>query len=156
MVTAENINATLEQGGMRGEIDLLSVDIDGNDYWVWKAITAIQPRIVAIEYNSSFGPERSLTVKYDPSFSRYEKHDSGLYYGASLAALTKLADEKGYLLAGCDSAGVNAFYVRRDAADGRVRELSVADAFVPQYVRIVEKTLDEQFDVIKGMPLETV
>ncbi|MCC6796677.1 MAG: hypothetical protein IT366_16275 [Candidatus Hydrogenedentes bacterium] len=155
-ITADNINDEISRRGFEGTIDLLSLDIDGNDYWVWKAITVIRPRVVVIEYNSSFGPVRSLTVRYDPGFSRYRKHSSGLYYGASLAALTKLAAEKGYLLAGCDSSGVNAFYVLRDAAAGRIDEVSVEDAFVPQFDRIVERTLDQQYALIKHLSFDEI
>ncbi len=91
LVTAENINGVLRQNDVQGEIDLLSIDIDGNDYWVWKAITVIQPRVVVAEYNASLGASRSVTVQYDPVFDRYRKHASGWYHGASLAALRKLA-----------------------------------------------------------------
>lgn len=147
---------SIEQSGIFGEIDLLSIDIDGNDYWVWKAMTAIRPRVVVIEYNSSFGPDRSVTVAYDPSFRRYEKHPSGLYYGASLQALNKLAAQKGYFLAGCDSAGVNAFFVRDDLADRGIAKIEVSRAFVPQYDRIVEQDLDQQFAAIQALPLDTV
>src|SRR5207247_8322866 len=67
-VTAENINSTLLQNGLRGDIDLLSIDIDGNDYWVWKAIDAIAPRVVVIEYNPLLVDIQSLTVKTVPNF----------------------------------------------------------------------------------------
>src|SRR5438445_13817165 len=83
-LTAENINATLLQNGVRGEIDLLSIDIDGNDYWVWKSIDAITPRVVTIEYNALLGDTRSLTVRYDPNLDRFGTHPSGMYHGASL------------------------------------------------------------------------
>jgi hypothetical protein len=106
-VTAENINKVLEDNGMKGEIDLLSIDIDGNDYWVWEAINAINPRLVVVEYNASLGFEKTLAVKYDPLFSRFRKHKSGLYHGASLAAFAKLAHSKSYKLIGCESTGIN-------------------------------------------------
>ena len=91
--------------------DLLSIDIDGNDYWVWNAIDG-QPRLVVIEYNSSFGPDRAVTIPYDPSFDRFQHHPFGIYHGASIAALAKLGAAKGYALVGGDSNGVNAFFVR--------------------------------------------
>ena len=68
------------------EIDLLSIDIDGNDYWVWQAMNATSPRVVVIEYNASMGAERSISTQYDPAFDRWKKHDSGYYHGASLAS----------------------------------------------------------------------
>ncbi|MFN2462223.1 MAG: hypothetical protein ABR591_16340, partial [Candidatus Velthaea sp.] len=70
LVTRDNINTQLIEHGITGELDLLSIDIDGNDYWIWSAVEAVSPRVVVIEYNASFGPERSLTVQYDPDFDR--------------------------------------------------------------------------------------
>ena len=113
-VTRDNINDLIGEEGFRGDIGLLSVDIDGNDYWVWQAIDVVQPRIVVAEYNSLWGPDRKVTVPYDPEFVRGRKHYSNLYYGASLAALEHLGRTKGYSLVGGNSAGNNAFFVRDD------------------------------------------
>ncbi len=113
-VTRDNINALLEQAGFTGDIGLLSIDIDGNDYWVWEAIDVVSPRIVVVEYNSLWGAERAVTVPYDSSFVRGEKHFSNLYYGASIAALARLGKTKGYSLVGGNKAGNNAFFVRDD------------------------------------------
>jgi hypothetical protein len=113
-VTRDNINELLEQAGFTGDIGLLSIDIDGNDYWVWEAIDVISPRIVVAEYNSLWGAERAVTVPYDPSFVRSEKHFSNLYYGASITALARLGRAKGYSLVGGNQAGNNAFFVRDD------------------------------------------
>ncbi len=113
-VTRDNINGLLDDAGMRGDIGLLSIDIDGNDYWVWEAIDVVSPRIVVVEYNSSFGPTRAVTTPYDAEFVRERKHFSRLYYGASIAALARLGARKGYALVGSNSAGNNAFFVRRD------------------------------------------
>ena len=113
-VTRENINELLVRNGVSGDIGLLSIDIDGNDYWVWRAIDAVSPRVVIVEYNSLFGPDRAVTVPYDARFVRRLKHHSDLYYGASIAALTRLAEAKGYALVAGNAAGNNAFFVRRD------------------------------------------
>jgi hypothetical protein len=113
-VTRENIDELLRGNGVEGDIGLLSIDIDGNDYWVWEAISSIAPRIVIAEYNARFGPQRAVTIPYDPAFTRQRAHYSMIYYGASLAALTQLGKRKGYALVGCNSAGNNAFFVRRD------------------------------------------
>jgi len=111
-VAAENIDALLEQGGVTGEIDLLSIDIDNNDYWVWKAITVIQPRVVVIEYNAALRPPLSLVVPYDPE----RRWDGSNYFGASLEALVRLGRSKGYRVVGCNFSGANAFFVRDDIA----------------------------------------
>lgn len=113
-ITRDNINTLIGDAGFAGDIGLLSVDIDGNDYWVWEAIDIVSPRIVVAEYNSLWGPERALTVPYDPAFVRGRKHHSNLYYGASITALTRLAERKGYALVGGNSAGNNVFFVRDD------------------------------------------
>jgi hypothetical protein len=113
-ITRDNINTLIADAGFRGDLGLLSVDIDGNDYWVWQAIEVVQPRIVVVEYNSLWGPDRAVTVPYDPQFVRGQKHYSNLYYGASIAALERLGRAKGYSLVGGNSAGNNAFFVRDD------------------------------------------
>jgi hypothetical protein len=110
MVTAENINALLSQTGFVGDIDLLSIDIDFNDYWVWKAIDVARPRVVSIEYNASLRPPLSLVVPYSPT----SVWNGGNYFGASLEALVRLGRDKGYRIVGCSFSGVNAFFVRED------------------------------------------
>jgi hypothetical protein len=129
-VTRENINELLRNAGISGEIGLLSVDIDGNDYWVWQEITQVNPAIVVLEYNGRFKPEESVTVPYDPEFQRGRAHYSHIYYGASLAALTKLSAAKGYALVGSNSVGSNAFFVRRDLLSPPLREVSVAEVWL--------------------------
>jgi hypothetical protein len=113
-ITRENINELLEFNGIQGDIGLLSIDIDGNDYWIWEAIHCVSPRIVICEYNSVFGPTARVTVPYDPAFIRDKAHHSKVYYGASIAALELLGRSKGYTLVGGNSAGNNAFFVRDD------------------------------------------
>lgn len=149
-ITKDNINKIISENGITGEIDLLSIDIDGNDYWVWKEINAINPRVVVIEYNSSLG-HRPIAVKYAPDFERFKAHKSGLYYGASLSALTKLGKSKGYSLVGCCSTGFNAFYVRKDAAKNKLAELSPEEAF---YIERKDRSLDKQFEEIKHLKFE--
>jgi hypothetical protein len=120
-ITAENINNLIRDSGIHGDIGLLSVDIDGNDYWVWKAIDVISPRIVICEYNSVFGDKHQITVTYKPDFYKTDHHYSNLCFGASLAAICRLAEEKGYVFVGSNSEGCNAFFVRKDIAIGLPR-----------------------------------
>jgi hypothetical protein len=86
VVTAENVNRLLEENGLTGEIDLLSIDVDGNDYWIWKAIDVVTPRVVVVEYQCILGPERSWAVPYSPDFKGVFHGEYGIYTGASLAA----------------------------------------------------------------------
>lgn len=144
-VDADNINSLLEDNLSVKDIDLLSLDIDGNDYWVWKAITSIEPRLVVIEYNSSLGKNCSVTVKYDSRFNRFKKHSSGFYHGATLKALTKLARNKGYGLVGCESHGINAFFIRNDLVQKhQVDVLSPEKAFYANQKRGEKMTISEQ------------
>jgi hypothetical protein len=109
-VNAENVNDLFASAGLIGDIDLLSIDIDYNDYWVWKAINSVRPRVVVIEYNAIFRPPMSVTVPYDP----HKTWDGTSYGGASLEALVRLGRSKGYRIVGCSFSGVNAFFVRDD------------------------------------------
>ena len=114
-VTRENINGLLSSHGAAGDIDLLSVDIDGIDYWVWEGLSVCRPRLVIAEYNASFGATRSVTVPYDPEFNRRGFNVAkSAYYGASLLALSRLGARKGYRLVVVEPRGVNAFFVRED------------------------------------------
>jgi len=128
-ITRDNINDLLREAEFSGEIGLLSIDIDGNDYWVWEKLEVLDPVITIVEYNSIFGPDLAVTIPYDPNFARHQAHYSGQFWGASLPALTQLAEKKGYSLVGCNSAGNNAYFIRKDKIDGfPVR--TVKEAFV--------------------------
>jgi hypothetical protein len=113
-ITKDNINELISRFTNCSDIGLLSIDIDGNDYWVWEAIKVINPRIVVCEYNSAFGAVEKVSIPYAGDFERSEAHYSNLYYGASLAAICHLAEKRGYDFIGTTSAGVNAFFVRKD------------------------------------------
>jgi hypothetical protein len=153
-VTTENVDDLLSKHAPP-DVDLLSLDIDGNDLWVWRAITAIEPRVVAIEYNATFGPERSVTVPYKDGFDRYREHVSGFYHGASLAALAKVGADNGYALVGCDSRGGNAFFVKRELTSDVLRSVEAREAWFPLWER-AHLSLDEQWRQISHLPLVEV
>ena len=119
-VTAENIDDLFEGYGVPSRFDLLSLDIDGNEYWVWKALERHRPRVVVVEYNIFFGPEDRLTIPYRP------RHvwDKTSYHGATLAALRDLGSEKGYELVYTDPFAPNAFFVSREELPRDWRPLS--------------------------------
>ncbi len=129
-ITRENINELIRRNGISGEIGLLSIDIDGNDYWVWEAIDIVSPTVVVVEYNARFGPHKAVTVPYDPAFLRSRAHYSNLYYGASLAALCQLGRRRGYSFVGCNTTGLNAFFVRDESRPSSLPEISCAQGFV--------------------------
>jgi len=131
-VTAENINSLISEHGFAGEIDLLSIDIDGMDYWVWKAIECINPRVVVVEYQNFFGPDKALTVPYKPDFKLpwddgdiFDLH----YCGASLPAFVKLARQKGYRLVGCNRYEYNAFFIRHGVGGIYLPEVPTESCF---------------------------
>lgn len=128
-VSRENINRILTEQGFIGDIGLLSIDIDGNDYWVWEAIDVARPSIVIVEYNSTFGAKRAVTIPYDPSFYRMKAHYSGVYWGSSLKALVMLGERKGYGFIGCNSAGNNAYFIRSDRL-GKLRRTTALKGYV--------------------------
>jgi hypothetical protein len=128
-ITRENINQLIRSGGFSGPIGILSVDIDGNDYWVWEAIDAVDPAIVIAEYNSVFGSKRAVSVPYDPAFVRSDAHSSYLYWGCSLRALCVLAQRKGYAFVGCNSNGNNAYFVKASLA-AQLRVVDVDEGYV--------------------------
>jgi hypothetical protein len=132
-ITAENINELILKAGFGGPLGILSIDLDGNDYWVWKAIKVVDPAIVICEYNPILGDQHAVTVPYDPEFHRFKGHHSGLYFGASIAALKHLAEQKGYVFIGTNSNGINAFFVRSDLAGPALSQLQEARAFCSRH-----------------------
>ena len=133
-IDRDNINALFRKNGFSGPIGLLSIDIDGNDYWVWEAIDSVEPTLVICEYNAVFGGERAVAVPYQPAFQRTAVHFSNLYWGASLKALCLLAARKGFALLGTNSAGNNAYFVRTDRL-GPLRPISCEGGFVDSRFR---------------------
>lgn len=162
-VNAENINEVIESAGIKGEIGLLHIDIDGNDYWVWKAIKIINPIIVIVEYNAVFGSKKSITIPYEPDFFRTSKHYSNLYFGASLKALCYLGNQKGYGFVGCNSNGNNAYFIKRDYIS-IFQELDPDSAFVNSRFResrdvkgdLTYISGAERIESIRGMPVLNV
>ena len=151
-VTKENAAGLLTETRANSEADLFPLDIDGNDYWIWEALADFTPRLVVVEYNAAFGPERAVTIPYKADFCCGQNHPR-LYCGASLAALTKLAKRKGYILAGCADLGPNAFFVRADAVKGALKETSVRDAYRSIHLkRFSQKDAEE----INRLPLVEV
>lgn len=133
-IDRDNINQLIGDCGFDGDIGILSVDIDGNDYWVWERIEVIKPIIVIVEWNSVFGAEHAISVPYDPTFQREKAHYSNLFWGASVSAFEYLASAKGYALLGSNTAGNNLFFVRNDRL-GKLTPLSAKDAYVESCFR---------------------
>jgi hypothetical protein len=137
IVTPENINLFLPK-----ELDLLSIDVDGADYWIWKAVKT-KPILVVIEYNSTFG-DKPITIPYSIN-SRIEKHPDWLYHGAGLNALINLGKEKGYKLVYAN--GINAFFINESINE--IEELTFEEGYQENLGRRKWGTPEQQFELIK-------
>ena len=159
-ITKENINELLKRNGLAGDIGLLSIDLDGNDYWVWREIEVISPRIVVIEYNYRFGVDKAVTIPYEANFVRRKAHYSMIYFGASLQALVNLAKKKGYSFVGCNQHGLNAFFVRTDVL-GDLKVLTAEEGYVAGNFREARNqdgqlsfiNNEEEQSILKSLPL---
>jgi hypothetical protein len=151
-VTRDSVNEILSANGFAGEIDLLSLDLDGVDYWIWEAIEAVSPRVVVVEYQDIIGAERSLTVPYADDFSsRNYPTTNGMpnFSGASLAAFVKLGRRKGYRLVGVNRYGYNAFFVRNGLGDTHLPEIDARSCF--GHPKVVSG-MRERFPTVKDLP----
>ena len=145
MVTRETINDIISSAGFAGEVDLLSIDIDGNDYWVWEALTAIKPRVVIIETHVEFG-RHNIVVPYDRDYVFPGRHPD--YHGASPVAMKALAERLGYRLVACNRFGFNTIYVRADEGVGLLPDITVDD--VLRHPRNAERM--RRFEAVRSFP----
>ncbi|WP_445636398.1 Methyltransferase FkbM domain-containing protein [Nostoc sp. DSM 114161] len=153
-VTSENVNELILNNGFNGEIDLLSLDLDGIDYWLWESINCIKPRVVVLEYNTYWGGEKSVSVPYDPKFTA--KIINGAYYcGASLRAFVNLGKKLGYRLVGCNTKKFNAFFVSEDVATDILPEVTV-DSCLPSFDSFSKSHNEYNFPSIAQLPWEEV
>jgi hypothetical protein len=129
-ITKKNINNIFKENNFIGPIGILSIDIDGNDYWIWDSINCIDPDIVIIEYNSRLGLEKAVTIPYKEDFERRKFHYSNIYYGASLKALINLGKRKNYIFIGCNSAGNNAYFIKSSVQNSKIKEITIEQGFV--------------------------
>ncbi|RZG49142.1 hypothetical protein [Acinetobacter wuhouensis] len=157
-INKDNINSYLGQY-YEGDIGLLHIDLDGNDYYILDAIESVSPVILILEYNSLFGIDRPISIPYDEGFYRTNAHYSNLYWGASLKSLYDLANEKGYSFLGCNSAGNNSYFVRNDKLNGKISPITLEEGFVNSRYResrnkkgeLTFLNKSEQRDLIKGL-----
>ena len=152
-IDLENLEALISNNGIPGDIDFLSVDVNGNDYWFWEKLNVVSPRVACIEYNAGLGPSWSCTIPYSADFERYNAHPSGFFAGASLKALETLGKKKGYRLIGCDATGTNSFFLRDDIDAPNVPTLTALEAFKP-HANWVGRGISEaeQIEIMRSMP----
>lgn len=163
-INRDNINALLTESGFE-KVQLLHIDLDGNDYWILEALdlSRFNPDILILEYNSHFGIDRAITVPYDQEFDRCIAHHSGQYYGASLAALEILAQDKGYYFIGCNSSGNNAYFLANRHLES-IPAISLRTGFVVakfrdsrnEEGRLIYLSHTEAGQLIRGLPVVNV
>lgn len=164
-IDKNNINDLLRETDFEN-IGLLHIDLDGNDYWIFESLdlSKLNPSIIIAEYNSVFGKERAISVPYDKDFDRTKAHYSNLFWGASLKALDYLAEQKGYALVSCNSAGNNAYFVRKDLLNEKIQQKSVENSYVESKYResrdenysLSYLRADERLNIIKGLDVINV
>lgn len=125
-ITAENIEILFEQNNIPKEFDFLSIDVDGNDFWIWKSITKYKPRVVVLEYNAAYGPSISFIPQYDKDYVWGRTN----FYGSSLTSLCNLAKDKGYTPVACSFLGNNVYFVRNDC----VKDLFAQELAEPAFI----------------------
>ena len=140
-ITRENINELLKQNGFEGPVDLLSLDLDGVDYWIWQAIEVIRPRVVIAEVQCIWGADRAVTVPYSESFKAPVHDRFKAYCGASLPAFVKLARAKGYRLVGVQRLGFNAVFVADGIGEELLPEVDVASCVDRPFVNWARREL---------------
>jgi hypothetical protein len=147
-ITRENINQLIVDAGVSGPIGVLSIDIDGNDYWVWQALSAVDPAVVIIETHIEFGM-RNIVVPYDSRHVYPGRHPD--YFSASPVAMLRLANRKGYRLVGANRYGFNLIFVKRGLHEDRVPEVSLESVLRhPRYFARLDR-----FEAIKDWTYET-
>lgn len=159
-ITRGNINDIIGKY-FKGDIDFLSIDVDGNDLYLLDTINVVNPRVVCIEFCASIGKEHAATVVYRDDFDRHKAHPSGFYCNASLKANVNVMKKKGYKFVGC-VAGLNAFFVRNDCEMNELKEVTCDEGWQPHFSRTHEVhrrydgttrklSPEEQYDWIKGL-----
>lgn len=158
-VQPDSIDQLLQAEKCNDELDVLSIDVDGFDFWIWKDLTSIRPRVVVIEVNASYGPNVSCTIPWSPGDSHhdpYRYHFRGWHHGASLCALEALGRKKGYRLVAVESTGTNAFFVREDLASEALPALDPRQSWQPHQVRSRRHSPEDQALSLVSLPCVSV
>jgi len=140
MVKRENINELIQKAGYKGDIGFLSIDIDGNDFWIWEALEQVQAQVVMIETHVIFGMN-NVVVPYDPNYVYPGKHPS--YHGASPTAMKKLGNKKGYRLVGANEMGFNFIFVQQGLLEEELPEIEVESLLTHPATRESFKKFEE-------------
>ena len=153
-ITAENVNDLLITAGCKGEFDLFSLDLDGNDYWILNAINAIQPRLLIVETHDIIPSDKSLTIQYDPKFFCWNKagHEQD-YRGASLLAMQRLCRRQGYRMIGAHRHGFNVLFLKEGEGEQFFPEVSIEQIHDNHWTRWGQT---HRWPLVKDMPWKEV
>jgi hypothetical protein len=153
-ITVENVNDLLRQSGCAGEVDLFSLDMDGNDYWIWQAIDAINPRLLVVETHNLIPGDRSLTIEYQPDFHCWDKPEwEQDFRSVSLLAMLKLCKKRGYRMIGAHRHGFNVFFLREDEGTRFFPEVSIQEVHDNHWTRMAQAN---RWPIVKDMPWKEV
>jgi hypothetical protein len=153
-ITVENVNKLLTQSGCAGEVDLFSLDIDGNDYWIWDAIEVINPRLLVCETQNVIPSDKSLTIEYQADFTWRSKIGAEKdYVGVSLLAMQKLCKRRGYRMIGAHRHGFNVFFLREDEGVNFFPEVSIQEVHDNFWTRSGQT---HRWPLVKDMPWKEV
>mgnify|MGYP001600158966 CR=1 FL=1 len=152
-ITKDNINNLIAGNGISGEIDLLSIDMDGVDYWIWEAIGCISPRVVVAEVQCIWGSGAAVTVPYADNFKTEFVNGFGIYSGGSINAFINLARKKDYRLIGFEKYGFNAFFMRNDVGSDAFPEANTDNY---ESIPFVKWAKDNFLHLVKDKPWQQV
>lgn len=157
-IDKENINTILDENLTEKDIGILSIDIDGNDYWILKELNFLNPTIIICEFNTIFGDQQQISIPYEKNFDRKKSHFSKVYFGASILAYKNLLEKKNYTLLGTTSSGVNAFFIKDEYKDNIIKKIknikiypSIVRESLNQNSELDFSDIKEQFEKIKNM-----
>jgi hypothetical protein len=153
-ITAENVNDLNINAGCKGEIDLLSLDMDGNDYWIFKALDVVQPRLIIAECNNVIPTNRSLTIEYDPNFTNPAPggHFTA-HAGMSALAMQKLCKQRGYRMIGAHRHGFNVLFLKSGEGEKFFPEVSIGQVHDNHWTRLSHES---RWPKVKDMPWQEV
>ena len=139
-INTDNVNRLLEEAGCVGEIDFFSLDMDGNDYWIWRAIDVIRPRLFVCETHNVIPTDCSLTIEYRSDFDCQQNPGFEQdYRGVSLLAMVKLCKDKGYRLIGSHRHGFNVFFLREDEGTDFFPEISLEEVHNNHWTKLAQQ-----------------
>ncbi|MAJ29262.1 hypothetical protein CBD41_07560 [bacterium TMED181] len=156
MVSPENADGLISEMLLGRDVNVISIDVDGWDFWIWNALASYRPAVFVIEVNASFGSEASVTIPYSYSalgHDPYHHEFRGWHHGASVSAMVALGKRLGYSLVHIESSGTNAFFVHNEAMNSSLKEIEPQQAWRPHQFRSRRHSPEKQEEILSGTPV---